>query len=81
MSALRSSPAIPPPALQPTVLTRTPLATSSMRRISDTRHRLLSARYRLFIAARCAIVVESTVTLTAARHVAIVQIPIDRPRR
>jgi hypothetical protein len=52
-----------------------------MRRISDTRHRLLSARYRLFIAARCAIVVESTVTLTAARHVAIVQIPIDRPRR
>jgi hypothetical protein len=76
MSALRSSRPIPPPALQPSVLTRPPLATRPIRRINDTHHWPLSTRYRSYIAARCAILVESTAALTAARHIAIVQIPI-----
>jgi hypothetical protein len=75
MSALRSSRAIPP-ALHPTVLTCTPLATRPIRRINDTHHWPLSTRYRSNPAAHCAIVVESTATLTAARHIAIAQIPI-----
>jgi hypothetical protein len=80
MSALRSSRVIPPPALQPTVLTRTPLATRPILRINDTRHWPLSIRYRSNIAAHCAIVFESTATLTAARHIAIAQIPIAQRR-
>jgi len=76
MSALRSSRAIPPPALQPTVLARTPLATHPIRRINDTLHWPLSTRYRSNIPAHCAIVVESTATLSAARRIAIAQIPI-----
>jgi hypothetical protein len=65
-----------PPALQPTVLTRTPLATRLIRRINDTPHWQLSTPYRSNPAAHCAIIFQSTATLTAARHIAIVQIPI-----
>ena len=76
MSALRPSRATPPPAPQPTVLTRTTLATHPIRRINDTHHWPLSTPYRSNVAAHCAIVVESTATLSAARPIAIVQIPI-----
>jgi hypothetical protein len=80
MSALRSSRAIPPPALQPTVLTRPPLATHPIRRINDTHHWLLSTRYRSNTATHCAILVESTATIAAARTIAIAQIPIAHRR-
>jgi len=76
MSALRPSRAIPPPAPQPTVLTRAPWATHPIRRINDTHHWPLRTRYRSNIPAHCAIIVESTATLTAARRIAIAQIPI-----
>jgi len=47
-----------------------------MRRINHIRPWPPSTRYRSNTAAHCAIVVESTATLTAARHIAIAQIPI-----
>jgi hypothetical protein len=76
MSALHSSRATPPPALQTTVLIRTPLATRPIPRINDTPHWRLGTRYRSSIAAHCASLVKTIAILTAARHSAIAQIPI-----
>ena len=76
MSAPRLPRTLPPPALQPQVLIPTPLATCSILRINDTRHWPLSKRYRSNFAAQCPILVESTATLSPARHLAIAQIPI-----
>ena len=76
MSVHRSSYAIPPPALQPTVLPRTPLATTTIRRTNHTDHPPLSTPYRSNIPAHGALVIQCIGTLSTARHIAIAQIPI-----